>query len=61
MSWIDRLLGREPPELKTERAKDTQALDDLRTSFNTVSDRTKRLEDELRRVNKALQEQRKVQ
>ncbi len=58
MSWIDRLLGRDPPEVTSERAKDKQALDDLHDSFATVSDRTARLETELRRVNQALREQR---
>jgi predicted nucleic acid-binding Zn-ribbon protein len=58
MSWIDRLLGRDPPEHKTERAKDKKALDDLHESFEAVSDRTARLEAELLRVNRALREQR---
>jgi predicted nucleic acid-binding Zn-ribbon protein len=58
MSWLDRLLGRDPPEVKSERAKDKQALNDLHQSFEVVSERTRRLEAELRRVNKALRERR---
>jgi len=58
MSWLDRLLGRDPPEVKTEREKDKQALDDLHQSFEAVSERTKRLETELLRVNQALRERR---
>jgi predicted nucleic acid-binding Zn-ribbon protein len=58
MSWLDRLLGRDPPEVQTERAKDKQALDDLHQSFKAVSERTKRLETELLRVNQALRERR---
>jgi predicted nucleic acid-binding Zn-ribbon protein len=60
MSWLDRLLGRDPPELKSERAKDKKALDDLHDSFTTVSERTERLEAELRRVNRAIREQRQL-
>ena len=58
MSWLDRLHGRDPPEVKTERAKDKQALNDLHESFAAVSERTKRLESELLRVNQALRERR---
>jgi predicted nucleic acid-binding Zn-ribbon protein len=58
MSWLDRLLGRDLPEVQTERAKDKRALDDLHESFATVSERTERLEAELRRVNRAIREQR---
>ena len=58
MSWLDRLLGRDPPEVKTEREKDKQALNDLHESFAVVSERTQRLEAELRRVNQALRERR---
>ena len=54
MSWLDRLLGRDPPEVKTERAKDREALEDLHHSFEAVSERTKRLEAELLRVNKEI-------
>jgi predicted nucleic acid-binding Zn-ribbon protein len=53
-------LGRDPPEVKSERAKDKQALDDLHESFTTVSERTERLEAELRRVNRAIREQRQL-
>jgi predicted nucleic acid-binding Zn-ribbon protein len=60
MSWLDRLLGRDPPEVQTERAKDKRALDDLHESFAKVSDRTARLEAELRRVNRAIKEQRQA-
>ncbi len=58
MSWLDRLLGRDPPDVKKERAKDRQALDDLHESFDAVSERTERLEAELLRVNQALRERR---
>ncbi len=58
MSWLDRLLGRNPPDLKIERAKDKQALSDLHESFEAVSERTQRLEAELLRVNQALRERR---
>ena len=57
-SWLDRLLGREPKDVRTERQKDKAALNDLHQSFRNVSDRTQRLEAELIRVNKALREQR---
>ena len=58
MSWLDRLLGRDPPEVKSERAKDKAALSDLHRSFEAVSERTQRLEAELLRVNQALRERR---
>jgi len=58
MSWLDRLLGRDPSEVKTERAKDKQALNELHEAFEVVSERTQRLEAELRRVNQALRERR---
>jgi len=58
MSWLDRLLGRDPPEVQSERAKDKQALDDLHQAYDAVSERTQRLEVELRRVNQALRERR---
>ena len=57
MSWLDRLLGRDPPEVTTERAKDKKALDDLHQSFDAVQGRTERLERELHRINRALREQ----
>ena len=55
MSWLDRLLGRPTPEVKTKRAKDRQALNDLHNSFEAVTERTKRHESEYRRVNEKLE------
>ena len=56
MSWLDRLLGRDPPEVQTERAKDKQALNELHDAFDNVQERTDRLERELVRVNKEIRQ-----
>ena len=51
MRWWNRLLGLPVDE---ERAKDEEALEDLRRSFRHVHRRTERLEEELVRVNAEL-------
>jgi hypothetical protein len=48
VKWLDRVLGRPEPD---ERDEDERALEDLRSSFKRVHQRTKRLEQELLRVN----------
>lgn len=53
MKWLDRLLGRPPPERKAER----KALEELHRSADKVKGRTSRLERELSRVNGELRRQ----
>jgi len=50
VKWLDVLLGR-PDSDSEERAKDEQALKELRHSFKRVGDRTERLIDAYARAD----------